>query len=334
MTSRNAAPQGVTAAAATDVGQKREHNEDRVLVRNDLRLYVVADGAGGHNAGDVASALAVKSIANYFEATEPEVATLPTIDKFGLPRSARRLSAAIHKANRDVVEISKKNNRFKGMGTTIVAVRLSEDGRLLHLAHVGDSRCYRLRAGYLDQITEDHSLINDVLEERPEIDEAVMAKLPRHVVTRALGMADKVRVTVRSVVIAPGDRYLLCTDGLSGPLGNAAIAEGLSADRTAEELVQGFIASANEAGGPDNIGVVVVTCDDVHQSDEEAQATVHMTPPSRRSPHATSDPEIILLGIEEVSLEPEVTMVPSRSADDALVNVLQDLVRPIVGPKR
>lgn len=327
--------QGVSVAAATDVGRVRDHNEDRVTVREDLNLFLVADGAGGHKAGDVAAKLALESIVNYFRATEADARNLGPVDRFGLPRIGRRLSAAVQKANRDVVEISKQSQRFKGMGTTIVAARLSDDGQLLHVAHVGDSRCYRLRAGYLDQLTEDHSLLNDVLEERPEIDDAVIERLPKNVVTRALGMNETVRVTVRSHVVAPGDRYLLCTDGLTGPVGNSQILTTLEGGETPEQIVRELIALANGAGGPDNVAALVLCCDFPPVSASERMAPPSMPAPN---PRASSDPEILLLGIEEVSLRvgPEVTeiaVVPSGPRSDDLASVLRDLVRPALDPK-
>src|SRR6185437_2423474 len=107
----------IQAAGAADIGRVRDHNEDAVLVRSDLRLYVVADGAGGHNAGNVASSLAVASITNYFESTERAFRAAPDVDRFGIPAGARRLSAAVRKANRDIVEISKASKKYGGMGS-------------------------------------------------------------------------------------------------------------------------------------------------------------------------------------------------------------------------
>src|ERR1700722_2291629 len=134
----------VRAAGAADIGRARSHNEDAVLVRPDLRLWAVADGAGGHNAGNAASALAVTSITDHFETTERAVRELPDVDRFGMPVGARRISMAIRKANHDIVEISRSAQRYGGMGSTVVAITVAARSPQLHVAHVGDSRCYRL----------------------------------------------------------------------------------------------------------------------------------------------------------------------------------------------
>src|SRR3984885_10611494 len=155
------------AAGATDIGQ-REHNEDHVLLRPELGLFLLADGAGGHNAGNVASALATTTVANIFETTAKSLGERPEVDQFGLYTMARRLSAAIHRANIEIVDIAKKAKKYHGMGSTIVALAFSPEGDMIHVAHVGDSRCYRMRAGVLERLTMDHSLVNDVLEMHPE----------------------------------------------------------------------------------------------------------------------------------------------------------------------
>src|SRR3954471_15455380 len=204
------------AGGATDVGKRRTHNEDAVLVRDDLDLYLVADGAGGHNAGEVASALCARSIANYFGATIRSTHESPEFNRFGIPHGARRLSAAVLKANRDIVEISRTSQTHRGMGTTVVAACFSARSGLMHVANVGDSRCYRLRGGHLELLTQDHSLLMDVLEQRPDIDDEVIARLPKNIVTRAIGMVSALRVSLRSHSVVVGDRYLLCSDGLSG----------------------------------------------------------------------------------------------------------------------
>lgn len=248
----------ITSAGATDVGRRRKHNEDVVLVRDDLSLWVVADGAGGHNAGEVAAALAARSISNFMGATVRKAWDKPVFDRFGLPNGARRLAAAVRKANRDVLEIARKNNKYKNMVCTVVAASLSKRSYLLHVAHVGDSRCYRLRSCQLEQLTHDHSLLIEVLEREPDLDDAIIAKMPKNVVTRALGMEDNVRVTFRAFPVLPGDRYLLCSDGLSGMLSPAAIETTLGEPLSPDEIVGKLIERANEAGGKDNVSAIVV----------------------------------------------------------------------------
>src|SRR5258708_1309258 len=132
------------APAATAIGQ-RNHNEDHVLVRAELGLFLLADGAGGHNAGNVASALATTTIANVFESSARALADRPEIDDLGLFTIARRLAAAVRRANSEIIEIAKTTANYRGMGTTIAALAFSPDGDVVPVAHVGDSRCYRLR---------------------------------------------------------------------------------------------------------------------------------------------------------------------------------------------
>jgi PPM family protein phosphatase len=321
------------AAGATDIGKVREHNEDHVLIREDLGLYLVADGAGGHNAGDVASALAARSIANYFGSTVKKTHETPEFDRFGLAAGARRLVTAVLKANRDVIEISKSSSAHRGMGTTIVAACFSPRSGLLHVAHAGDSRCYRLRAGQLELLTQDHSLINDVLEQRPELDEKVLERLPKHVVTRALGMEEKLRVAIASHSVLAGDRYLLCSDGLSGPVEAEHIAEALGYDGSPQKIASDLVDLANLAGGPDNIAALVLAARGPAPTTVSVSArALDLAGASfrarvARSPEGfASEPEILILGIEELDLEG--APLSFDSASDGLLNALDRLVHP------
>src|SRR6185437_16244734 len=236
------------------------------------------------------------------------------------PAGARRLSAAVRKANRDIVEISKASKKYGGMGSTVVAAAVAANLPVLHVAHVGDSRCYRLRAGRLEQLTHDHSLLNEVIELHPDIGEAALAKLPRKVVTRALGMEESVRPSIRSFEIAPDDVYLLCSDGLSGELSDEQIRRVLTLAESPQELCDHFVRLANEAGGSDNIAAVVVTFafaavpprnTQPYQRSSAAPAQpladllepaspLPQEPPPPPPPRApmVSTPEILLLGIE------------------------------------
>jgi protein phosphatase len=138
-----------------------------VVVRPELGLFAVADGAGGHNAGDVAARLACDTIEAYFEKSVLEEAKQPAFDRFGIATAARRLSTSVHRANKAVVNLSRSSQKHKGMGTTIVVLSYARATAMMHVAHVGDSRCYRLRQGCLERLTEDHSLLTDVLEISP-----------------------------------------------------------------------------------------------------------------------------------------------------------------------
>lgn len=312
------------AGGATDVGQRRTHNEDAVLVRDDLDLYLVADGAGGHNAGEVASHLCARSMANYFGATIRSTHQSPEFNRFGMPNGARRLSAAVLKANRDIVEISRSSKAHRGMGTTLVAACFSPRSGLLHVAHVGDSRCYRLRAGHLELLTKDHSLLTDVLEQRPELEDAVLSQLPKNVVTRALGMDETLRVSMRSFTLVEGDRYLLCSDGLSGPVPMPDLARALGSEATPEQLALRLIELANEAGGPDNIAALVLECQRSPVRELLGSPVPEpFDPPFESDPYG-SDPELLIVGIEE--LDPELDLGRgTESASDGLLKALTDL---------
>lgn len=251
------APLKIRAAGDTHIGG-RDHNEDAVLLRPDLDLFMVADGAGGHNAGNLASAVATTTAAHYFEATVEAAREMPTFDEMGLSWSARRLATAFQRANREIREIAASSERRKGMGTTLVAAYFDLANATLVLGHVGDSRCYRLRDGRLERLTQDHTLINDVLEIQPEIDPERARALPRNVITNALGMDERVRVSVRTHEVAPGDRYMLCSDGLTDEVDDGRIHEALKIGSTPSEAARFLIDLAVDAGASDNIAVIVL----------------------------------------------------------------------------
>lgn len=307
------------AFGGSDTGKRRTSNEDAVLVRPDLSLYLVADGAGGHASGEIASLLAARSIENYFGATVRASHERPEFDRFGIPHGARRLSAAVLKANRDVCQIARDSTPHRGMGTTIVAACFAPRSGLLHVANVGDSRCYRLRGGHLELLTQDHSLITDIIEQRPELGDDVLERLPKNMVTRALGMDPELRVSLRSYTVVPGDKYLLCSDGLSSVLTAEEIAETLALTESPEVVVERLIAIANACGGPDNVSALVIECDGGH---ERARPADSVPPPAeeetqkRRPPPQTSDPELLILGIEELEMTPD-----PRGGDDLLKRI-------------
>ncbi len=249
----------LVAAGDTHIGL-REHNEDAILLRRELNLFALADGAGGENAGNVASSLALTTLGHRFEQTNEETG----FDVLGLPVGAKRLSAAIHRANAEIVQLAAASDKYMGMGTTVVAMYCEPKTAVLHLAHVGDSRCYRLRGDIVELLTQDHSLMNDVLELAPELEEEKARALPTRVVTRALGMGKNVRVTVQSFVLVPGDRYLLCSDGLTDQLEEEQIADALRQDARPDALVKLLLDVADASKARDNVAVVVV---DVHPTD-------------------------------------------------------------------
>ena len=223
----------------SDVGRTREANEDAYLVRDPL--FVVADGMGGHVAGDVASRTAVDRLSEETDDGTPTSADLPAL--------VRGANAAVFNKSRTQPELS-------GMGTTCTVLLL--EGPSAHLAHVGDSRAYLFRDGRLGQVTEDHTLVQRMVKEGRLSQAEAHSHPQRNIITRVLGVDADVSVDTYSVEVAPGDRFLLCSDGLSSMLEDAEIEEALRRGAPAQETADELVALANQAGGEDNITVLIV----------------------------------------------------------------------------
>jgi protein phosphatase len=251
------------AAGLSDVGRHREHNEDSFCILPEHRLFIVADGMGGHRAGDVASKMATHAIASFFEATSSDDATWPFSFDPHLSVDENRLLTGIKIANRKIFDASVKHREVHGMGTTVVSILLSRDRSQAFIAHVGDSRAYRVRDGVLELITRDHSLVNDYLMVMPDMTPEQLAELPKNVITRALGMQDSVSVDLLPDAPVAGDVYVLCSDGLNGMIEDDAIgAIANQAGEDMEKLVAELVREANANGGDDNITVVAVRITD------------------------------------------------------------------------
>jgi serine/threonine protein phosphatase PrpC len=234
--------------AVTDIGRMRKNNEDRFLSAG--RLAAVADGMGGHRAGEVASAIAME-----------ELATLEHAGPWSNPAQAgEALRAVFLRANRRIREMSSRDKELDGMGTTMVA--LLEDGDSVHLANVGDSRAYLLRNGELSQVTVDHTLVQELIDEGRLRPEEAERHPQRSIITRALGVEADVEVDLFTYKLQPGDRMLLCTDGLSGVLSEARIRNVLLRVADPQDAAERLVVMANEGGGPDNITVMVLDTED------------------------------------------------------------------------
>ncbi|MCC6527261.1 MAG: serine/threonine-protein phosphatase [Polyangiaceae bacterium] len=249
-------PGKLVAAGATDPGRRRKHNEDAFLVRPDLGLYAVADGVGGHRAGEVASALALETLAQFFE--ESRAGSWPdsyrALFDLMLAPGGKRLSAAIRAANHAVHARANRLDEHQGMGTTLVAAHLTEAPLAWHVGHVGDSRAYRLRRGTLTALTRDHSVDNEPLLAARAADGPSSR---RSAITRAIGIAESVELDMRTIEVAPGDVLLLCSDGLHRMLSDEGIAAVLGAVPGPREAAAELLRRANEAGGLDNVTAVV-----------------------------------------------------------------------------
>ena len=249
------------AAGLTDVGLQREHNEDAYSILPHHSLFVVADGMGGHRAGDVASQMAIHTMESFFDATKNEDATWPFSFDPHLSIAENRLVTSIKLANRRIYEASVKDESMHGMGTTVVGALFSKEADRFYFAHVGDSRAYRVRGGEIAQLTRDHSLVNDFLRAIPDMPEDQRAEIPTNVITRALGMQNSVAVDMVPDPPKPGDVYVLCSDGLNGMISDAEIAEVVAAaGEDMEKAAKGLIDAANKKGGEDNITVATILC--------------------------------------------------------------------------
>ena len=245
----------VRFSGATNIGRKREHNEDSVALPASMRLAIVADGMGGHASGDVASRLAVDTITDHFQATSnQQPMTWPYKIDSELRAEVNRMVESVMLANLEIWERTQRDDKSR-MGTTVVAMCFLDDTVIV--GHVGDSRCYRLRDGELAQLTEDHSLINDYIKMKRMTAEEAEHWPHKNVVVRALGMKDSVAVDIHTEKPQVGDCYVLCSDGLTGMVSNDQIAVIVSTERDLDHAVERLIDAANEAGGVDNISVIL-----------------------------------------------------------------------------
>ncbi len=240
------------------MGLHREHNEDSFALLDQHGLYLVADGMGGHKAGDVASKMATETLRAFFDSTAREDATWPFHYDPSLSAEENRLMAGIKVANKSIYERSATSDEHRGMGTTLVGVLIATGSARAYIGHVGDSRCYRVRGRSIAQLTQDHSLVNEYMRAMPHLSAAQRDELPRNVITRALGMNERVVVDVASEELMAGDRYVLCSDGLSGMISDEEILRTLLAHDDDNAACEALIALANHHGGEDNITAVIV----------------------------------------------------------------------------
>jgi protein phosphatase len=241
------------AGVASDTGRVRAHNEDAWLVLPDVDplLLVVADGMGGHRAGDVASRLTVEEMAAAFAGWSANRRW--TLRRAESPRG--RLVEAVRRANARVLAEARRDESRRGMGTTVVALLL--DGDVVHFAHVGDSRLYRSRAGRLEQLTADHSLLNEYLQLGLITPERAAAFPYKNVIVRAVGLSPGVEVDAATREAVPGDRFLLCSDGLTDLVPDETIRDQLATGDDPAATAQALVDLALDAGGTDNVTAVV-----------------------------------------------------------------------------
>ncbi len=234
---RQEQPTALSVGDASDVGRIREANEDTLLRDDDARLFVVADGMGGHRAGEVASATAVEAVREHLD-------------------DGNDLALAVGAANTSVFEKAQDNPEMRGMGTTLTAMRVEEG--TAYIGHVGDSRAYLLRDGQLTQVTEDHSLVEELVRDGRLTPEEAAVHPQRSIITRSIGVDEHVEVATYEVELRDGDRILLCSDGLTSMVRDDAIRSLLQVETDPQAAADRLVTAANEAGGEDNITVLIV----------------------------------------------------------------------------
>lgn len=242
----------VEAIGLTDVGLVRQKNEDAWGFIPDMRTYLLADGMGGHRSGDVAARVAVEHLTELLRRLAESTIT----ERDSLFEAGHRLRVAIEATNRYVYKLSKSEEALRGMGTTLCCLRVHDDG--LVYAHVGDSRIYRMREGELDQLTEDHSLLRELVRAGQIREQHTADFVYKNIITKALGTEPVVEPSVEISDLLPRDIYLMCSDGLSDLLSKDAIEQILATGHSLEAKACALVDAAKKKGGYDNVTVVLI----------------------------------------------------------------------------
>lgn len=245
--------------AKTDPGRARDNNEDSVAFDELTLTAVLADGMGGYNAGEIASGMATAFIKSELSRWITEAGT-----NVKAKEVRRAMEICVDNANRSIFNSANSNSHYAGMGTTLV-VGVFRDDKLV-LGHIGDSRCYRLREGAFEQITKDHSLLQEQMDAGLITAEQAATSSIKNLVTRALGVDESVLLEVNEHTIQGGDLYVMCSDGLSDMVDDDAIAKIVASEATLDQKAKQLIDAANENGGRDNISVLMV---ELHEAPEK-----------------------------------------------------------------
>lgn len=250
----------ITSCGVTDVGMKRTNNEDNYLINDELSLFVCCDGMGGHVGGEYASAIAVNTVEEVLANLEsdPDL-EIPDLGDDPVDRSREKLRYAVRLAGKRIYEKATKEPEYKGMGTTALVLLL--DSGNFFIAHVGDSRGYLLRDGRIEQLTEDHSLVNEKVKAGVLTPEEAKNHKLRNIITRSLGYMEEVEVDIQVRAVKRGDKFLLCSDGLSNLVTTGEIGEHMQRN-TPQQASRKLIQLACDRGGDDNVTVVCVRVDD------------------------------------------------------------------------
>lgn len=240
----------------TDVGCVRDHNEDAISTSETLGLTVLADGMGGHRGGEVASAITISTILETLTKRLKKIKDSATDEESGYSLESIAVHESVALANSSVFDASSKNSQYRGMGTTVVVLLFYDDR--FTVAHVGDSRLYRLRDGILEQITRDHSLMQELIDRGFYTPEQARKSLNKNLVTRAIGIEKSVQIDIQEDVTQTGDIYMLCSDGVTDMIEDELIHDILKANsNNLEKAASEIIRESNEHGGKDNISVIL-----------------------------------------------------------------------------
>jgi serine/threonine protein phosphatase PrpC len=252
----------ITSCGITDIGRKRQRNEDSYLVNDKLHLYIVADGMGGHAGGEFASKIAVSTVEEILKGEDrkkshvPDQSLLDSKQPGGGDRfESERLRDAIARAGSMIVRRASEEPELRGMGTTSTIILFMGDKA--YIAHVGDSRCYCVRKGKIQQITEDHSLVHEQLKSGLITEEEARTHQLKNIITRSVGVQEEVEVDTIVWKVQAGDGYLLCSDGLSNMVSDQEMEE-VVAKSDPEEAGRALVEMANQHGGDDNITLIVL----------------------------------------------------------------------------
>jgi len=247
----------VVSAGLTDVGRKRNHNEDSFLIDDELQLYVVADGMGGHAGGGTASRIAVETIDKELRRArdnrESPFVSVSSLQDALLPDALR---TAVERACLAIFTTAQDDPRLSGMGTTVISLVVRDNHAFF--AHVGDSRAYLVRGPLIQQISEDHSLVNEQIKAGMITPEEAKHSRYKNIITRSVGFEEEVQVDVMGVVAEPGDVFLLCSDGLANMVEDRELHEVVASTAELADIPKRLVDLANERGGDDNITVIVV----------------------------------------------------------------------------
>ncbi len=250
----------ITSCGITDVGMKRQRNEDNYLINDELRLFVVADGMGGHAGGEYASQIAVTTVeevlSNIRDERHFEDNGRATRDML----LQEKLKYAIRLAGKRIYERAQEDTEFRGMGTTALVLYVTDDAG--YVAHVGDSRCYRARADTVEQLTEDHSLVNEQIKAGLINRDAAKSHKLRNIITRSLGYQEEVEIDTQVLTLERGDLYMLCSDGLSNLVEDNELLDMVH-QNSFQEAARKLVDLANRRGGDDNITCVIARVDSV-----------------------------------------------------------------------